>query len=94
MNLQARLEISTHSKKRIAKLKFGDPVTNICAGEMGLHSYFVRQKNQLVECTDKKGKFWKVTMDVIYPGHLPMDEARMLFEPVWQANYGDQQGEV
>lgn len=98
--------MSTIREESIARMKalaFGDPVTNICAGDRNpqLHSYFVGcvvdsrknryglvHKSHWAKCTDKKGKFWKTCIDVIHPGHLDAETRERLFAPVWQANYG------
>ena len=86
------------------ELSFGDPVTNICAGDINprRHSYFVEHVKKscktvggfpytehLAKCTDRKGKFWQTEIDVIYPGHLDYEECQRLFAPVWEAQYGD-----
>lgn len=75
---------------RVTALSFGDPVTNICAGEDNplRHAYFVKTKGVFVQVTDKKGRFAYFGREVIYPGHIPKDEAKRLFEPIWQARFG------
>lgn len=69
---------------------FGDPVTNICAGENSpmRHTYYVRRKDGNIEVTNKKGRFWLVLPEVIKPGHLGVAESTMLFQPIWQKRYG------
>lgn len=85
-------EIKEQSKQRMKRLKFGDPVTNICAGENNplRLCLFVRYKarGHTAECTDGRGRFVDFDADVILAGHLKMDEAISLFEPVWEARYG------
>ena len=95
--MQLRIEITKQSIERIKSINFGDPITNICAGEGNptRHSYFSRIKNKvttnrfgikhterLVECTNKKGKFWVTNIDVIHSGHLDFPECAKLFLPV------------
>jgi len=102
-NLEERVRILEESKKRMKTISFGDPVTNICAGDGNptKHSYFVaykinsrknsygiNHKEYLARCTDKKGKFWETGIDVIYPGHLSAGECEKLWTPVWEAKYG------
>jgi hypothetical protein len=89
-NMEARIRINREARKRVKLLVFGDAVTNICAGEKNphRHSYFVRRKKDTVECTDKKGNFWETFNDVIYPEHLEHDKCEELFQPVWEAQYG------
>ena len=91
-SLQARLDIRKSSKKRLRGIKFGVPVTNICAGELGRHMWFVRmkiiQRQRHAECTDKKGRFGCYGLVVIYPGHLEADECTKLFSPVWESYHG------
>lgn len=80
------------SKARVKTIGFGDPITNICAGENNphRHSYFVRyDKHFHVECTDKKGFFWNTSIEVIHPGHMDYEQAKVLFDPVWQARFGE-----
>ncbi|MDQ0035048.1 hypothetical protein J2W30_002813 [Variovorax boronicumulans] len=88
---------------RMRALSFGDPVTNVCAGENnpGLHAFFVAyevkshkngygltHKSHWAKCTDKKGKFWNTDIDVVYPGHLDAATRSELFSPVWESLYG------
>lgn len=92
-NLAARAAIKADSKKRVKKLYFGNKITNICAGDknpMRL-GFFVRYKshNHLAEITDGCGKFGDYDADVIYPGHIEPDECKKLFEPVWEARFGN-----
>ena len=102
MGMNERIAISEESKVRVKGLNFGDPITNICAGEGNprRHAYFVEyemnlRKNRfgiihtdyLVKCTDRKGNFWCTDINVIYGGHLPSSECELLFRPVWRANY-------
>lgn len=100
--MNERIEIRNQSLARVKSLKFGDPVTNICAGEENPKrlAWFVdlevkRSKNRfgidhreyLALCTDSKGKFWHACIEVIYPGHLNPQESRELFLPVHAALY-------
>lgn len=102
-DLIARERILHESDERTSEIHFGDPITNICAGDGNprRHSYFVgrndkSRKNKygfvttdrLVKCTDRKGKFWSTDIKVIHPGHLDEDQCRELFDPVWEAEYG------
>lgn len=88
---------------RIKKLKFGDVVTNICAGEKNPYrhcqfvkykvtsrknSYGIVHKSRYATCTTGNGKFGDFEIDVIYPGTLDEDECKRLWEPVWEAKYG------
>ena len=99
----SRQDIRTAAKERISNIKFGEPVTNICAGENNpmRHSYFVEYKikshknrfgiihnDHLVRITNGNKKFWDIDINVIYPGHLSKDECKKLFEPIWQAEFG------
>lgn len=103
-----KAEITKESERRIGGIQFGDPITNICAGEGNphRHSYFVarddksykssfgiRHTDRLVKCTNRKGKFWLTGIDVIYPGHLTAADAAELYAPVWQAQFGKLQKE-
>lgn len=91
--ISKRKEIRDATRERMKSIQFGDPVTNICAGDSNpiRLSYFVRYNipSHTVECTDKKDNFYKMDADVIYPGHLPYAECRELFQPVWEAEYGE-----
>ena len=94
-DIQKQKEIKKASIERMKSLNFGDPVTNICAGDgnpMRL-TWFVRysRSSHTAECTDKKGRFDVIGADVIYPGHLPYEECQELFRPVWEAEYGEHQ---
>jgi len=79
------------AKVRMKALKFGDPVTNICAGEKNPTrlSFYVSHTNKWARCTDKKGKFWETGIEVIHPGHLDTETSAALFAPVWQARFGE-----
>lgn len=87
---EARTRIKLESLERVRKLAFGEPVTNVCAGDGNplRHGYFVRVLAAQVEVTDKCGTFSKFGCEVIYPGHLTLDEAAKLYEPFWQAQFG------
>ncbi len=102
-NITDKLAILNASKERVRSIQFGEPVTNVCAGEGNphKHSYFVgyvvkSHKNRfglthsdhLARCTDRKGKFWNTDIEVIYSGHLDSDKCTELFEPIWEAQYG------
>jgi hypothetical protein len=71
---------------------FGDPVTNICAGENNStkRGYFVRRGRDYIECTDKKGKFWNVDPETVFLGHLTEEECKTLWEPIWEKRFGNQ----
>lgn len=71
-------------------MTFGDPVTNVCAGEQNplRHAYFVRRKGQYIELTDRKGKFWDMDPEVIFPGHLDSDECARRWAPIWEKRFG------
>lgn len=71
-------------------LQFGDPVTNVCAGESNphRHGFFVRRCNKLIEITDKRGSFWKTDHEVIFPGHLDIAKCEELFAPIWEKRFG------
>jgi hypothetical protein len=71
-------------------MKFGEPVTNICAGDGNplRHAYFVRRKGKNIECTDKKGRFWLTDAEVVYPGHLNREYCDVLWQPIWERRYG------
>lgn len=105
MSIIDRLEISTQAKKRVALMRFGDPVTNVCAGESNpqRHSCFVeavtdaytnkqgiRHESHFVKCTDRNGKFWLTGRDVIFPGTLDIETCRELFAPIHAAQYPPQ----
>ncbi len=70
-------------------LRFGDEVSNICADAENpmWHCYFVRHLNKMIECTDKKGSFFVIGRDSIYPGHLPISECGKLFKTVWKKRF-------
>jgi hypothetical protein len=89
MELEARKAIKEAARERVRKINFGDCVTNVCAGEFGRHLFFVEHKGATVRCTNKKGWFADIGIEVIYPGHLAEDKCKELFEPVWQAECGE-----
>lgn len=72
-------------------MKFGDPVTNVCASERNRHGYFVRRKKDTIEMTDGKGWFGDVMKRSVFPGHLDNNECKRLWEPIWESIYGKQQ---
>jgi hypothetical protein len=90
----SRVEINKEATKRCRKMSFGDPITNICAGDKNPQRwcYFVRLQtinhSRCVVCTDKEGTFWDIGMEVIHPGHIFYDKCTELFEPVWESQYG------
>lgn len=98
-----RSELLEESKKRVGNMQFGEPVTNVCAGEGNptRHSYFVSldvksRKNRFgithrdysARCTDKKGKFWNTDIKVIFPGHLSAERCAELFAPIHKVQFG------
>jgi len=101
-DLQARADIRSASKVRVKAMDFGEPVTNVCAGDGNPRrfSYFVeynvkshkrggiKHNEYYANCTDRKGNFWNADIDVIYSGHLDADKCKELFEPVWQSQFG------
>lgn len=89
--MSERLKIKVAALTRLRAVAFGEPVTNVCAGEGNpwRHAFFVRVQGDNVELTDGKGKFGKFGCEVIYPGCLPPDECKRLFEPFWQAQFGN-----
>ncbi|HAD32182.1 MAG TPA: hypothetical protein DCE77_11455 [Methylophaga sp.] len=86
------LEIKKIAKGRMKGISFGDPVTNVCAGELNplRHCFFVDYKDRkhIAVCTDGKGKFADFDANVIYGGHLSYDESVRIFKPIWKAQYG------
>lgn len=90
-SMSARKEIHDAAIKRVNKIEFGDPITNICAGEKNpiRHGYFVKSNRRYVTSTDKKGRFSDIGIEVIYPGHLDIDECKRLFAPVWESKFGE-----
>jgi len=90
-DIDARIKLRDESIKRMKQINFGDPVTNICAGERNpmVHCYFVRYKaaTKVAQCTDKSNKFWDIDIKVIYPGHLDKSARQELFQPVWDSEY-------
>ncbi len=89
-DLLAQRAIKVEARKRVAALIFGEPVTNICAGSGNpmRHCWFVQSKGDFACCTDRKGKFFDIGIEVVYPGHLTADEREKLFAPVWTARFG------
>lgn len=93
----ARQEMMRQAWLRVSAMEFGDPVTNICAGDNSprRHAYFVNVKTKATKnrygvvhrerwakCTDKKGAFWDTGIEAVYPGHLSTEIANRLFEQV------------
>ena len=83
-------QLTKEAKYRVSHLAFGQPVTNVCAGNDNpqKHGYFVRVIGDCVEVTDKYGKFWTVGDRVIFPGHLDYEEMKRAFAPIHAALYG------
>lgn len=101
MSLEARHRYLLESKRRVGALHFGDPVTNICAGDQCRNMYFVelvtkshknragiRHNSYFARCRDSSGRFHNTDIKVIYPGHLSESECKKLFEPVWEMEHG------
>lgn len=82
-----RIEQSKLADKRLKGITFGDPITNVCAGEFWRHGYFVRRKGKNVQVTNGKGKFGDFEKDVIFKGHLSKEECERLFTPIWEAHF-------
>ena len=97
MGLAEQIAIADEAKNRARLFAFGDPVTNVCAGEnnpqkRGFFVELVKRTGQVnkglwVRCTDKKGNFWVTGAEVIYPGFLDYEECKRLFQPVWDSQY-------
>lgn len=98
-----KLELHQSSLARIKAMKFGEPVTNICAGIENPHrlGYFVKlvikshrnrygitHKDYSAQITDGKGYFGDYGIEVIYPGHLDYETCCKLFGSVYAAIYG------
>lgn len=103
MSIKDRVVIAEESRKRVSKMKFGDPVTNVCAGEGNphRHAFFVEfkikssknrwgitHKEYLAKCTDRKGTFWDTDIDAIYRGHLDTETCHKLYAPIHEAEFG------
>ncbi|MEL7966325.1 hypothetical protein AAG587_08110 [Vreelandella neptunia] len=97
-----RFELHQEAKKRVSKMEFGEPVTNVCAGDGNptRQGYFVSldiksHKNRFgithrdytARCTDKRGKFWNTDIQVVFPGHLSLDESREIYAPIHAAQF-------
>ncbi len=84
------IEMMKEARQRLKTLAFGDPVTNVCAGDKNPHKrgYFVSQNREWVICTDKLGDFWKTGVRVVFPGHLDDAKCIELFAPIHAAIYG------
>lgn len=101
MNIDKRIEVREAAKQRVAELRKGDLVTNVCAGEDNpiRHAKFVsyvtkRRKNKYgVEHTEHfarltgHGRTWQVCIDVVFKGHLNKEQCQELFNPIWEAYY-------
>jgi hypothetical protein len=90
MSFSDRCRIKDESRKRVLDLKFGQPVTNVCAGDGNpmRHAYFVKVDGDYAQVTDKEGCFSHYANEVIYPGHLSIKKSKELYEPYWQAQFG------
>lgn len=101
--MESKISLRDASIARMRALTFGDPVTNVCAGENNpsLHAFFVAyeakshknryglvHRSHWAKCTDRKGKFWNADIDVVHPGHLDATTRSELFEPVLRAQFG------
>ena len=84
----------SEDRKRIAQIGFGDPVTNVCAGDHNPHRecFFVRVNGSNITCTDRKGVFWDTCAEVIYAGSIGIERCRELFQPIWERQYGKKGG--
>ena len=106
--LDDRMKIKADAIERMRALSFGDPVTNVCAGEgnptrLGYFVEYQRKNKQTAgglpyaehwaKCTDKKGRFWNVDIKVVFAGHLAMDECQKLFAPIWESEHGQDQSD-
>jgi hypothetical protein len=89
-DFEARVRLKNEARKRARAFVFGEPVTNVCAGEGNTlrHAFFVKKKGDYVEVTDKQGKFCNFGVEVMFAGHLPIEEAEKLFRPFHEAQYG------
>jgi hypothetical protein len=100
--MKDRATILNEAKERMNNLGFGEPVTNICAGDESpnKHGFFVEfvtktYKNKWgvshndywAKITDRKGKFWNAGIEVIYPGTLTSDECLSLWKPIHRVLY-------
>lgn len=103
MKFDQMKEIKDSAAKRVSGIKFGETVTNVCAGEsnprrVGLFVKKVIKTNKnrfgvtsidlVVRVTDGKGKFWDVGSEVIFPGEIPYEECVRIFSPIWDAMHG------
>ena len=92
------------SIERIKGLNFGDPVTNICAGEnnpMRLGRFVeykiksrknragIVHREHLARITYGNGKFANIGPIVIYPGHLSYKECEDMFDPIHRVLFPD-----
>lgn len=102
----SELAIRDEAIKRIGLMSFGDEVTNVCAGAGNptRYGYFVEHvrlnkktfggfpyTEHWAKCTDRKGKFWKTDIKVVYPGRIDDDECKRLFAPIWESEFGNVQ---
>ncbi len=84
-----KMELRKEAKVRVCKLKFGEMVTNVCAGENNphRHGYFVQNISEDVECTDGIKEFWKTGCEVVFTGHLRCSECERIFAPIHKILY-------
>lgn len=101
--MRSKVELHHEAMQRMKALAFGEPVTNICAGDKSPQRlcYFVElvvksHKNKFgivhrdywAKCTDRKGKFWNTSIDVVFPGHLDYATCNELFTPIHAVLFG------
>lgn len=102
MGLNEKIAVKEAALQRIKLMEFGEPITNVCAGDNNprRHAYFcqliektrtnrfgVDHTERLVKCTDRCGRFWNTGIEVIFAGHLDYEKCQELFHPIWQAMY-------
>lgn len=92
MSFSERVRIKREARKRVVRFRFGEPVTNVCAGDGNRmrHAYFVKVTGDYVEVTDKEGAFSTFGCEVMFPGHLSVEKAKELYQPFWNAQFGSQ----
>jgi hypothetical protein len=84
-----RLEVLREARERAKSYRFGDQVTNVCAGDGNprRHALYVSHGKNTVKCTNGKGSFWDTGIEVVFPGKLHPEKCKELFSPIWQAIY-------
>ena len=105
MTYKDRTDLRKQSVDRIKKMEFGDPITNVCAGDNtpNRNSYFaeykikshknkfgVTHREHFARCTNRKGKFWETDIEFIFPGHLNYAESDEIFSPIHEVLYRQQ----